>query len=37
MEKKVELMVQWLQDKVKEAKADGLVVGLSGGNDSSVE
>ena len=36
MEKKVELMVQWLQDKVKEAKADGLVVGLSGGIDSSV-
>ena len=36
MEKKIERIVKWLREKVKEAKVDGLVVGLSGGIDSSV-
>lgn len=36
LEKKIEKLVSWLQEKVKEAKVDGLVVGLSGGIDSSV-
>ena len=36
LEKKIDLLVSWLQDKVREAKVDGLVVGLSGGIDSSV-
>jgi len=31
-----EKIVQWLRDKVKEARAKGLVVGMSGGVDSSV-
>lgn len=33
---KIEKTVQWLQDKVKEANAKGLVVGVSGGIDSAV-
>lgn len=36
IEEKIELTVKWLQDKVNDAKCDGLVVGLSGGIDSSV-
>lgn len=36
LEKKIELLVSWLREKVKEARVDGLVVGLSGGIDSSV-
>lgn len=32
----VEELVEWLQNKVREAKAEGLVFGLSGGIDSAV-
>lgn len=32
----VQKLVDWLQEKVKEAKAEGLVFGLSGGIDSAV-
>ena len=35
MENKIEKIVVWIQEKVKEAKADGVIVGLSGGIDSS--
>ena len=31
-----EYLVQWLQEEVKKAKMDGVIVGLSGGVDSSV-
>lgn len=33
---KIENVVKWLQEKVKESNTNGLVVGLSGGIDSSV-
>lgn len=36
MERKVEDLVKWMQDLVKEAKCDGVVFGLSGGIDSAV-
>lgn len=36
MEKKVEHLVSWLQQKVSEANVKGLVVGVSGGIDSAV-
>ncbi|MCD6436028.1 MAG: NAD(+) synthase [Clostridiales bacterium] len=36
IEMKIEKTVEWLRDKVNEANAKGLVVGLSGGIDSSV-
>lgn len=36
MEKKIDFLVDWLREKVAEAKVNGLVVGLSGGIDSSV-
>jgi NAD+ synthase len=36
MEKKIEHLVQWLQQKVKEANVQGLIVGISGGIDSAV-
>lgn len=36
VEQKVEKIVSWLQEKVKEAKVEGLVVGVSGGIDSAV-
>ena len=36
MENKVNQIVNWLQVKVREARAKGLVVGLSGGLDSAV-
>ena len=32
----IEKTVEWLQDKVKEAHARGLIVGVSGGIDSAV-
>lgn len=35
-EMRIEKTVQWLQKKVKESNTNGLVVGLSGGIDSSV-
>lgn len=36
MEEKVEFLVNWLQDQVQMAKADGLIVGVSGGIDSAL-
>ncbi|TFB24921.1 NAD(+) synthase [Filobacillus milosensis] len=36
MEKHIEQLTKWLQAKVEEANVNGLVVGLSGGIDSSV-
>lgn len=36
LQKKIDLTVQWLQDKVEESNTNGLIVGLSGGIDSSV-
>ena len=36
MEDKVKHLVDWLQLKVKEAKVEGLLVGISGGIDSAV-
>ncbi|GAA0334183.1 NAD(+) synthase [Bacillus carboniphilus] len=36
MEQKVSHLVSWLQEKVKEAKANGAIVGVSGGIDSAV-
>ncbi|MFC7322883.1 NAD(+) synthase [Halobacillus campisalis] len=36
MEKRIEYLVTWLQDKVKEAGANGALVGVSGGIDSAV-
>ncbi len=36
MQEKIEQLVQWLREQVKEARVNGLVVGLSGGIDSSV-
>ncbi|GAB6088139.1 NAD(+) synthase [Alkaliphilus crotonatoxidans] len=36
IEKKIEYVVGWLRDQVKEAGAKGLVVGISGGIDSAV-
>ncbi|UOQ42821.1 NAD(+) synthase [Halobacillus salinarum] len=36
MEKQVEQLTKWLQSKVKEAGADGALVGVSGGIDSAV-
>lgn len=36
MEQEIEKLVQWLREKVQEADAEGLLVGLSGGIDSSV-
>jgi len=36
VQEKVEKIIQWLKERVKEAQAEGLVVGLSGGIDSSV-
>ncbi|MBU2633748.1 MAG: NAD+ synthase [Nanoarchaeota archaeon] len=35
MKEKVEKIVEWIKRKVKEANADGVIVGLSGGIDSS--
>lgn len=36
MREKAESIIQWLRERVKEAQAKGLVVGLSGGIDSAV-
>ncbi|WP_456278137.1 NAD(+) synthase [Bacillus sp. AK128] len=36
MEQKIEKLVEWLQNKVKEAGLKGAVVGISGGIDSAV-
>lgn len=36
MKEKIDYLVSWLQEKVKEANANGLVVGISGGIDSAV-
>ncbi|MDR3215562.1 MAG: NAD(+) synthase [Bacilli bacterium] len=36
MEKYVNYLVKWLQDKVSEAHSNGLIVGVSGGIDSAV-
>src|SRR5699024_4859764 len=36
MEQKINQIVKWLQEKVKETGAKGLLVGLSGGLDSAV-
>ncbi len=36
VEEKVQQITAWLQDKVKEAHVDGLLVGVSGGIDSAV-
>jgi NAD+ synthase len=36
MEEKIQKLVEWLQMKVKEANAKGLIVGISGGIDSAV-
>ncbi|UOR13873.1 NAD(+) synthase [Halobacillus amylolyticus] len=36
MEEKVEQLVKWLREKVKEANVEGLLVGVSGGIDSAV-
>ncbi len=36
MEEKIEKLVQWLQEQVKNANLNGLVVGISGGIDSAV-
>lgn len=36
MEEKIEKLIQWLQEQVKNANLNGLVVGISGGIDSAV-
>ncbi|MCF6092729.1 NAD(+) synthase [Microaerobacter geothermalis] len=36
MDEKIEKVVDWLREKVKEAGANGLVVGISGGVDSAL-
>ncbi len=36
MEQKIQILVQWLQQKVKEARMNGAIVGISGGIDSAV-
>lgn len=36
MEASIDKRVKWLQERVEDAKADGLLVGLSGGLDSAV-
>lgn len=36
MEKKIEHIVEWLREQVKESHTNGILVGLSGGIDSSV-
>ncbi|MGJ7920571.1 NAD(+) synthase [Neobacillus sp. LXY-4] len=36
MEQKIEKLVEWLQQKVKDAGMNGLIVGVSGGIDSAV-
>jgi len=36
IEEKIDLTVEWLQDRVKESGTNGILVGLSGGIDSSV-
>lgn len=36
IENKIEQTVKWLQDKVKEANCNGLIVGVSGGIDSAL-
>ncbi|SIS36668.1 NAD(+) synthase [Salimicrobium flavidum] len=36
MEQEIEKLTKWLQEKIKEANAEGLLVGLSGGIDSAV-
>ncbi|SFK22246.1 NAD+ synthase [Halobacillus dabanensis] len=36
MEKRIEYLTEWLRNKTKEAGADGLLVGVSGGIDSAV-
>lgn len=36
IERKIEVVVQWLRDQVQNAGAKGLVVGISGGIDSAV-
>lgn len=36
MEKIIDELIKWLREKVHEAKAEGLVLGLSGGIDSAV-
>lgn len=36
MEEKIEKLIQWLQEQVKNANLNGLIVGISGGIDSAV-
>ena len=36
MKERIEYLTEWLQGKVKEAGADGVLVGISGGIDSAV-
>lgn len=36
MEQRIDYLINWLRDKAKEAGADGLLVGISGGIDSAV-
>lgn len=36
MQEKIDQLIKWLREKVKEANADGLIVGISGGIDSAV-
>ena len=36
MEERIEKLIQWLQEQVKNANLNGLVVGISGGIDSAV-
>jgi len=36
LEEKIEKLIQWLQEQVKNANLNGLVVGISGGIDSAV-
>jgi len=36
MEEKIDKIVHWLRKQVRQAHADGLLVGVSGGLDSAV-
>ncbi|MFX3624543.1 MAG: NAD(+) synthase [Ectobacillus sp.] len=36
MEEKIQKLIEWLQTKIKEANANGAIVGISGGIDSAV-
>jgi len=36
MKARIDYLTNWLQDKVEEAGANGLLVGISGGIDSAV-